>query len=109
MDYSRIGQTVAKIRNERQLTQEQLALKAHISVAFVCQVEKGQKKPRLETLVSIAEALDTTVDTLLGNTSLDTRYNELVKILNGCNETELQFVTKILREICANLKNGKII
>ena len=109
MDYSRIGKYIEEARTERGFSQELLAEKAHVSKAFICQVEKGQKKPRLETLVSIAEALDTTVDTLLGNRSLKTRYDEIAKILSDCNAAELRFVTNILREVCANLKNGKVI
>ncbi len=109
MDYSRIGKKITEVREDRNLSQERLATKAHISKAFICQVEKGQKKPRLETLVSIAEALDTTVDTLLGNASRNARYDEIAKILADCNAAELRFVTKVLREICANLKDGKII
>lgn len=109
MDYTRIGKNIANTRSKRQLSQEQLAEKAHVSKAFVCQVEASQKKPRLETLVSIAEALDTTVDSLLGNDSLQTHYDEIAKILEHCNGDELQFIAGILREICSNIKNGKII
>ncbi len=109
MDYMRIGKNITKARLQKHLTQEQLAEKANISTVFVSQIETSLKKPSLDTIIRIAKALNTTVDSLLGNESLETRYSEIAKILENCNAEELGFITKILREICANLKNGKVI
>ena len=65
MDYTRLGK---RIRDERlllRLTIEQLAEKVDKSLNFIGQIERGEGKPSLETLVDIANALGTTTDSLL--------------------------------------------
>lgn len=109
MDYMCIGKNITKTRLERHLTQEQLAEKANVSTVFISQIETSLKRPSLDTIIRIAKALDTTVDSLLGNDSLQAHYDEIAKILEHCNGDELQFIAGILREICSNIKNGKII
>ncbi len=44
-------------RRRRKLTQEQLAAKADISVAYVSLLERGQRAPPLDTLEHLARAL----------------------------------------------------
>jgi len=49
------------LRIEKQMTQEDLAKAANLSTAFVSSLERGINGPSLETLESIAEALDVSV------------------------------------------------
>lgn len=109
MDYKLLGQNIAKIRLENHLTQEQLAEKADVSTVFISQIETAARKPSLETVVNIADSLNTTIDVLLGNPSLDTQYGELSKLLEHKTSNELHFITNIVREICSNIKDDKIV
>ena len=109
MDYEIMGRNIARIRNKNHLTQEQLAERINISTVFVSQIETAVRKPSLETIYNISLALNTTVDTLIGNDSLQVKYDEIAKLLQDKNSAEISFVTGILREICSNLKDGKIV
>jgi transcriptional regulator with XRE-family HTH domain len=40
------------------MTQEDLSERARISVSFLSMIERGERSPHLETLASIAEALE---------------------------------------------------
>jgi transcriptional regulator with XRE-family HTH domain/tetratricopeptide (TPR) repeat protein len=52
------GSTVRRLRNERNLTQEQLAEKAGISVEAISKIERGlQRQPRKDTVQLLANAL----------------------------------------------------
>ena len=65
MDYILLGK---RIRDERlllRLTLEKLAERTDKSINFIGQIERGEGKPSLETMVDIANALGTTVDSLL--------------------------------------------
>ena len=65
MDYALLGK---RIRDERlllRLTIEQLAEKVNKSTNYIGQIERCDGKPSLETIVDIANALGTTVDSLL--------------------------------------------
>lgn len=109
MNYEVMGKNIARIRNKNCLTQEQLAEKVDVSTVFISQIETAVRKPSLETIYKISLALNTTIDTLIGNDSLQTKYDEILKLINNKNATELAFITGILREICANIQDGKII
>jgi DNA-binding XRE family transcriptional regulator len=54
-------------REYRDLTQEQLAAKAGISKAYLCQIEMGRRVGAIKTVRAIAEALGVTMDDLHQN------------------------------------------
>lgn len=65
MDYISIGKRIKFERNRLSLTQADLAEKANITAAFVGQIERGETKLSLETLVNIANSLDVSIDYIL--------------------------------------------
>lgn len=52
-----IGKTIKKIRESKEITQEQLALSAGLNRAYIGYIERGERNPSTETLVKIAKAL----------------------------------------------------
>ncbi|GEL75175.1 helix-turn-helix domain-containing protein [Myxococcus virescens] len=68
-----LGRTIQARRKALSLTQERLAEKAGLSSNFVRMIERGTRVPHLETLESVAAALDTSVVALLsaGDESAD--------------------------------------
>ncbi|MBQ7097066.1 MAG: helix-turn-helix transcriptional regulator [Clostridia bacterium] len=108
MDYTLLGRNIAAKRIKNGLTQEQLAEQINVSTVFISQIETAVRKPSLETIYKISLTLNTTIDTLIGNESTQVKYDEILNFLHGRNNDELCFITCILREICANLKDGKI-
>lgn len=109
MDYITLGKNISRIRLKKHLTQEQLAEKINVSTVFISQIETSVRKPSLETVYKISLALNTTIDTLIGNSTLKSKYDEISKILNDKSDVELCFIIGILKEICSNIKDGKII
>jgi len=53
-----VGQNIRRIRQERGLTQEELALMSGLSQGYINQLESGKRKFRQKTLTVIAEALN---------------------------------------------------
>ena len=53
----KIGLKIRKIREEREITQEQLALNAGLNRAYIGYIERGERNPSTDTLVKIAKAL----------------------------------------------------
>lgn len=109
MDYKLLGQNIAKVRLENHLTQEQLAEKAEVSTVFISQIETAARKPSLETVVNIAHSLNTTIDVLLGNPSLETQYGALSTLLEHKTATEIDFIINIVQEICRHTKDDMIV
>jgi transcriptional regulator with XRE-family HTH domain len=63
------------LRELRNLTQTELGDRAGMGGASVSHFETGQRTPSLESLVKLADALEVSVDTLLGRASLEAGAN----------------------------------
>ena len=59
-----IGKIVRNKRNEKGMTQATLSQKTGVGTSMLCQIEKGTKIPSLGVALSIARALECTVDEL---------------------------------------------
>lgn len=59
------------LREARHLTQAELGAKAGMAAASVSHFETGQRAPALDSLVRLADALEVSVDALLGRASQD--------------------------------------
>ena len=57
MDYKAIGAAIRKRRRAQDMTQEQLAELAGVSVSFIGHIERGTRKMSLDTFASICRAL----------------------------------------------------
>lgn len=56
-----IGQVIYALRQERQLTQEKLALEVETATSNLSRIEQGKSSPSLALLERLARALDTSV------------------------------------------------
>ncbi|MFU2511233.1 helix-turn-helix domain-containing protein [Pseudoalteromonas sp. ASV78] len=52
------GIVLKKVRKEKNISQEQLALKANIERAHISKLERGLFQPSLSTIIAIANILD---------------------------------------------------
>ena len=99
LNYMRIGRRVQEIRKMRKLSQADLAELADISVPYISHIETALKKPSLESVVKIADALGVTVDQLLnGNQSNDhhTYEAEVAELLADCNSKERRMIFELV-------------
>lgn len=76
MDQKRIGAFIAQCRREKNLTQMQLAGLLGITSQAVSKWETGLSVPDSSMLVSLAEELDISVSTLLGEVVQEESLNE---------------------------------
>jgi len=62
--YRTIGKRIRQERRRLKLTQEELAERADISANFLGHIERGTKRPTLNTLTKIADVLQVSMGTL---------------------------------------------
>ena len=55
---AQFGATVRRLRLAAGLTQEQLGERCRMDLSAVSRLERGERNPRLDTLVRLARALD---------------------------------------------------
>lgn len=60
------GEILAELRQDRQLTQKELAEHFHVSIGTISNYEKGVHKPDLEMLCALAHFFHVSTDYLLG-------------------------------------------
>jgi len=101
MDYRALGK---RIRDERlllRLTIEQLAERVNKSTNYIGQIERSDGKPSLETVVDIANALGTSVDSLLRDSLCSERDDPLLReintLLQDAEERDKQFILDVVK------------
>ncbi len=62
-----VGDKVKRLRDERALTQEELAYKAGLTVAALSRIERNNAEPRPTTRRKLAEALGVDPSELIGS------------------------------------------
>ena len=107
-----VGIKVKEYRLRSGFTQEDLAFNAGIHVSFVSEIERGLKKPSIESLEKLLSALNVSfkeffdfeidVKTLKDNTILEKIVNEL----QHRSEREVELIYNLMKQILA-FEDGK--
>ena len=84
-----LGLRIRKLRKETRMSQEELAFKAGLNAAHFGLIERGLKKPTIETVSRIAEALEIPID-------------KLFKFDDGYTQSSLE-LTPIMNKIIAQI------
>lgn len=62
------GSVLKAARNEKELSQEQLALNCDLDRTFISLLERGLRQPSLSSIISLSKALDIPADQLVKKT-----------------------------------------
>ena len=92
MDLKAVGLRIKEAREEKNLTQENLAAIVDLSTTHISVIERGLKTMRLDNFVAIANALDVSADSLLSD--VVTKSTEAIRSLPSDEQNRL---TKALR------------
>lgn len=110
MNYELLGKHIRKTRKEKNYTLEQLAEKLDVSTTFIGQIERAKGIPSLETLVKIANVLETSIDSLLFgalNTKSGDKYflNRVSELTTNYTANEKELLLRNI-ELINELKNN---
>jgi transcriptional regulator with XRE-family HTH domain len=109
---------IKKLREENDITQEELAQKLEMSKGIISLYEKEIRKPSLEVLIKLSEIFDCSIDYLLGKT--DVRKQGKIKLddidiafasgVKGLNDENKETLINIMESLLAKQeleKNNK--
>nr|WP_155147442.1 MULTISPECIES: helix-turn-helix transcriptional regulator [Oscillospiraceae] len=82
------------IRKSRGLSQEELAVKLNVVRQTISKWEQGLSVPDSDMLISISEVLETSVSTLLGETVIESRVDDLKVISEKLEIINLQLAQR---------------
>lgn len=107
LDYTAIGIRIRRFRKEKGITQQVLAEMSDQEPSNISHIERGATKLGLPTIVSIANALEVTVDDLLCDSlekSNAVFEREVAELLADCTHWELKVITGTMRALKENLR-----
>lgn len=105
-DYKALGKRISNARKQAGITQEALGEQLNMTRKHISVIESAIKRPSLDALVDIANALDVSTDDLLVDSlmhSTSTSNSEIHRLLLDCNEIEQEILTRMVREMKAIL------
>jgi transcriptional regulator with XRE-family HTH domain len=100
LDYEMIGKRIKAARNKKGYTQEKLANITGLSQPHIGHVEVGKSKIALPALIKVANALDTTVDALLYDSTLvhvDAYDKEFKDIVDDCTSAQKEHLLEVVK------------
>lgn len=110
INYSLIGNRIKAARKAKGLSQSELSELIDRSVGYMSYIETGSKKPSLETLIQIANALDVTIDELLSDNLVaaspvsNTQINQL---LSDCSAFEKRVILLSVQSLKEAIRTSK--
>ncbi len=104
LNEDKLGKRIQSARKSKHLTGEQFAERVNISLGFLREIERGVKKPSLETLVLMANELGVSMDELLCD-SIDAAQpivlEGIAKKLESLPKEQIAFAEKIIDAMIA--------
>ena len=108
--YKAIGKRIKIARIQAELSQEALAEKADLSPTHMSNIENANTKLSLPMLISIANALSVSADTLLCDSVIHSKEifaQEIQSAVADCDEYEIRILTEILKASKRALRQNK--
>ena len=105
MDSTPIGRRIREARLSRNMTQEQLAEKAGLSVTYISNLERGLQTASLDVFVPLCNALNVSSDTLLQdviNAAVLSQANELADLLRSQPQDVQRIAIRVVRAVINN-------
>lgn len=104
LDYNIIGERLKKARTDKGLTQEKLAEKLDVSIAFLSRIERGSSHISLKRLSQICDILGISEGTILNGSSnnsdtyLSSEFNTLIKNSTPEKQKLIYKIAKVINE-----------
>lgn len=89
-----LNENIKAIRKSKRISQEELAIKLNVVRQTISKWEQGLSVPDSDMLISISEALDTPVSTLLGETVTEPEADDLKAISEKLEVINLQLAQR---------------
>ncbi|MGC8976778.1 MAG: helix-turn-helix domain-containing protein [Candidatus Ratteibacteria bacterium] len=102
--YKEIGERIKKIRKSKKVTQEELAWRIGLSTNFIGLIERGKKRPSLETLRKISNTLEVPISYFFEKVNYklpeeDIMTKKITGILKEATEEEKKGIYKFLKSV----------
>lgn len=105
INYKAIGVRIKAARARKGVTQGYIANLIGLSTPHISNIETGNTKLGLPTIIHLANVLDVSVDELLCDNITRSEkifQSELADLLKDCNAQQLHFITELIKVVKKN-------
>ena len=102
-----IGKKISELRKEKKWSQSDLAKTVKASRDIIGKYERGENSPSIEMAIKLAEALDISVDYLLGKERFGKYDKEAIKRLEEIQKLDDSTRTKLFDIIDTYIRDSK--
>lgn len=102
IDYKLIGNRIKNFRVTRNLTQEEVAEQADISIVYLSKIENGRAKPTLEVYAGICSALKCDLASIFCNASMESKYyqcDQVLDLFQACSPKVKPIALQLLQDL----------
>ena len=96
-----LGNTLRDLRNEKNLSQKQLAKRVGVNASTIALYETGDRLPSLQRLIDLSRALGVTTDFLLGLS----KQKDYFLDVSGLSPSQIASLEQIIENYRATLKH----
>lgn len=108
--YKKFGNRVREKRNKINMSQELLAEKCKVSTSYIGLVERGERKPSLEILVRMANALHVSANSLIFDSlrhRASSNKDRITMMINDFDDAQIDTTFEIVNQIHTYMKKDK--
>ena len=104
INYRAIGDKIRIEREKFDISREKFAELLELSPFFIGQIERGERKMSISTLISVSECLHVSIDYLIFGEIHDIQnHNSLQDLINKCSEKEAKVIEEITKAILPHI------
>lgn len=107
MNETNLGQRIREERQKLNLTQEKLSETINVTTTYIGQIERGERRPTLDTLIKISNALGVSIDYLLQESitpASDNLMNLWIQLTHDLSDDEKEMIIDLIKVIKSHKK-----
>ena len=104
VNYREVGDRIRAEREKFGISREKFAEILSLSPFFVGQIERGERKMSISTLINVSEYLRISIDYLIfGEVHKAEEYNSLQSLISKCSSEESKIIEDIIKTILPHI------
>ena len=104
VNYVKIGNRIRIEREKFDMTREKFSELLNLSPYFLGQIERGERKMSINTLINISECLHISIDSLFfEQITANTNNDVLHSLINKCSEKEVKVIEGLIKLLLPHL------
>lgn len=105
IDFRDVGERIRIEREKFEISREKFAELLNLSPFFVGQIERGERKMSIDTLINISECLHVSIDYLIFGENKKSEDNSgLQFFISKCSTKEASIIEEIMKIILPHIK-----